>query len=260
MANKSNELTCDFIDLEINNCIPNFRKIYSNEYSVIYEVVRYLKSVENEFIGKDASQKGIFLFSAVIELNRLFQSAVLLFERGLRTSAQIIIRTILELSFNIVEMIKNEEYIQAILFNEIKEADKTVKTANEFNKIDLISPEMICKIQETYRLLSKDNPNAKNNVKELAKKNGFEVEYLTYKTYCTATHVSASVLGKNFKASSSGITFDAGCQLSDFKNDIRSLIGSVLISIPCLVNNYFRDEELSQEYNIISNNFMNTFA
>jgi hypothetical protein len=214
----------EFLDLKINDFIQGFRESHKDEYKVIFDLLQLMGSVKDEFIGKDATQRDIFLLSSIIELNRLFQTAVVLFERGLPTSANIIIRTILELSLNIVETIKNEDYIEEIIFSEIKEIRATVNIAKEFNRLDLIPPEKIQEIQETYDLLAKSNSKKKRSVKDLAQKNGFEVEYLLYKTYCGDTHISASALAKNFNISSLGIDFNAGIRLDDFKYEWKEII------------------------------------
>lgn len=252
---KHNYLDEGFLDFKINECLPMFREDHKEEYDVIFELFQLLKSIEDKFIGKDASQQCIFLFSAVIEINRLFQSAILLYERGLPTSAKIITRTILELSIKIVEMVKNEEFIQEIMLDGICEARSTAYAAQRYNRTDLISPEIIPEIEEAYNSLKKDKPYKKKKIEDIAKKNGLDIEYLLYKTYCSSTHISASTLGMNFKQLSAGIVFDAGIQLDNFKNNLRSLIGIVLISIPCLTNEYFNDEELKAQYNGFSKRF-----
>jgi hypothetical protein len=104
-----------FLDLEINKYLPKFRDRYREEYDVIFELMRYMEIMENKFVDQDASLRVMLLFSAVIEINRLFQSAVLLLEKGLPSAAKIIARTILELSIKMVEMIRNQQYAQEFL-------------------------------------------------------------------------------------------------------------------------------------------------
>jgi hypothetical protein len=95
--------------------------------------------------------------------------------------------------------------------------------------------------------------------KKLAQKNGFEIEYLLYRTYCSDTHKTASALAKNFSTTSSGIVFDAGIQLDDFKYELRRLISIAIIPIPSLISEYFNDEDLNNQYNSICRNFESVF-
>lgn len=248
-----------FLDFKINECLPKFREEHKEEYNVVIDLMRLFNSLKDKFVGKNASEQDIFLLSSIIELNKFFQSAVLLFERGIPSSSNIIIRTILELSLNIVETVKNKEHIQVIMLNEIKETRSTVNIAKEFKRLDLIPSEKKQEIQEAYDWLSDNKPAKKTSVKDLAQKNGFEVEYLLYRTYCGNTHISASALAKNFSESSSGITFDAGIQLGDFKYDLRRLISIAIIPIPSLLSEYFNDEDLNNQYNLICRNFESVF-
>lgn len=134
-----------------------------------------------------------------------------------------------------------------------------VNTARYFNRLDLIESEKIQEIQEAYDTLVKNNYK-KQTVKRLAQKNGFEVEYLLYKIYCGNTHMSVSVLAKNFSVSSLGVIYDGNIQLSDFKNDLCRLIGITMISIPTLVNDYIKDDNLSKQYELLCENLANIFA
>ena len=100
-----------FLDLKINEYLPKFREEHKEKYNVVLDLMQLFNSLKDKFVGKNASEQDIFLLSSIIELNKLFQSAVMLFERGIPSSANIIIRTILELSLNIVETVKNKEHI-----------------------------------------------------------------------------------------------------------------------------------------------------
>lgn len=161
------------------------------------------------------------------------------------------------MSLNIVETVKNEEYIQEIMFDEIKKTRSTVNIAQEFNRLDLIPTEKIQEIQETYDLLKKSN--TKKSVKDLAQKNGFEVEYLLYRTYCGDTHLSPSALAKNFNISYLGIDFNADIRLDDFEYDLRRLISIAIISLPSLINDYMGDDDLMKRYDLICGNYEKVF-
>ena len=84
-----------FLDFKINDCLPKFREEHKEEYKVVIDLMQLFNSLKDKFVGKNASEQDIFLLSSIIELNKLFQSAVLLFERGIPSSGNIIIRTIL---------------------------------------------------------------------------------------------------------------------------------------------------------------------
>jgi hypothetical protein len=246
-----------FLDLEINKYLPKFRDRYREEYDVIFELMRYMEIMENKFVDQDASLRVMLLFSAVIEINRLFQSAVLLLEKGLPSAAKIIARTILELSIKMVEMIRNQQYAQEFLVEDICEARCTINKAKKYNKLDLFSVDQIEKTESIYQTLG--NKAEKVTVKHLAEKNNLLSEYLLYRSYCDNTHMSASALGENLKILPEGIVYDTGIQVNNFKKDLRCLISIVLISMPFFINEYFKDENMKGQYDALCEKFANIF-
>ena len=63
-----------------------------------------------------------------------------------------------------VEMVKNEEFIQEIMLDGICEARSTAYAAQRYNRTDLISPEIIPEIEETYNSLKKDKQYKKKKI------------------------------------------------------------------------------------------------
>lgn len=76
----------------------------------------------------EKTRQDLYVLSSLTELNELFQSVVLLLERGLKDSAYIIIRSILELIFRIIEVIRNEKFIDTLSLKQ--QYDKYKKTPN----------------------------------------------------------------------------------------------------------------------------------
>ena len=71
-----------FLDLKLNAIITAFRREHNAEYAVVFKVVSFLDEAQDCFVGKKVSKQDMFLSASIMELNKLFQSAVLLFERG----------------------------------------------------------------------------------------------------------------------------------------------------------------------------------
>ena len=109
------KLTDGFIDLMINENLIKFRNKYKNEYALIRETKNLLECMQHKFIDQDVPINEMYIATALVELNKLFQSAILLFERGLLESGNIIIRSCLELSFKIVELIKNKSFFDDMI-------------------------------------------------------------------------------------------------------------------------------------------------
>ena len=66
-SDKYNDLAHRFLDLKINEHLPKFREEHKKEYNVVIELMQLLCSLEDKFVGKDASRRDIFLLSSIIE-------------------------------------------------------------------------------------------------------------------------------------------------------------------------------------------------
>ena len=78
-----------FLDLKLNTIITAFRQEHNAEYAVVFKVKSFLDEAQDCFVGKKVSKQDMFLSASIMELNKLFQSAVVLLREGflhLRTS------------------------------------------------------------------------------------------------------------------------------------------------------------------------------
>ncbi len=82
--------------------------------------------------------KDVYLLASIVQLNKLYQSAILLFERGLRESANIIIRTIIEVSFKNIEVMRNIEFINELWLEQQYQNKKCLENIKNKKLFDLI--------------------------------------------------------------------------------------------------------------------------
>ena len=248
----------EFLNLDSHENLLQFRNQYKDEYNMIYELVQFLGEIANSLTKVNSSQRNIMLISSVLELNRLFQSAVILLEKGISSSAKVVTRTILELSLKIIETVKNEDYVNESIQNEIEEAFSTLKVAEKYGKIDLIPLETRQEIQNAKKQIGKKK-DTRISLKQIAEKNDMLVEYLLYRTYCSNTHISASALADNFKSTSNGVVFQYGIKCDNFKIDLRMLISIVMISLPVLANEYLKNDNMKEQYEVMCSKFYSIF-
>lgn len=204
---------------------------------------------------KGAFQQNAYIMASITQLYKLYQSAVLLFERGLKESANVLIRTILDLSFKIIEVVRNEDYVDELLVQDDKQLLKTLKDIKENKIFDLI-PENVVK---EYIQVSEDRTN-KNKIKtltayELAHKNRLEKEYILYRLQCDYTHQSTNVVGNVIKNSGKDVCIDASFQMDDFKKSIAWLISITTIILPILIDEYIMDMDIKNKYNSFMDKF-----
>lgn len=257
-VNMDNEikLTDGFIDLKINENLLGFRNVHQKEYAIIRETKTLLDSMQREFINQDASKSEMYLVTAIIELNKLFQSAVVLFERGLLESGNIIIRSCLELSFKIVEIIKNKNFVDDM----IKELNhETITTLNiiKSNKLYDIVPKL-----EVKRMLSIYNTaGAKPKISpfKLAKKNDLMREYILYRLYCNDSHQSIATLSEIQIFEDNGVRLNGNLRLDKFSESVYMLISIIMIPFPTLIDEVFTDDKVKEQYEKLKENFQNVF-
>lgn len=250
------KLTDGFMDLILNESLPSFRNEHKKEYEIIRETKDLLVSVQREFINQDVSKSEIYLVTAIIELNKLFQSAVVLFERGLLESGNIIIRSCLELSFKIVELIKNKNFVDDM----IKELNhETITTLNiiKRNKLYDVFPK-----SEVKRMLSIYNTaEAKPEISpfRLAKKNDLMREYILYRLYCNDSHQSIASLSEIQIFEDNGVRLNGNLRLDKFSESVYMLISIIMIPFPTLIDKVFTDDKVKKQYEILKENFQNVF-
>lgn len=257
-VNMDNEikLTDGFIDLKINENLLGFRNVHQKEYAIIRETKTLLDSMQREFINQDASKSEMYLVTAIIELNKLFQSAVVLFERGLLESGNIIIRSCLELSFKIVEIIKNKNFVDDM----IKELNhETITTLNiiKSNKLYDIVPKL-----EVKRMLSIYNTagtKPKISPFKLEKKNDLMREYILYRLYCNDSHQSIATLSEIQIFEDNGVRLNGNLRLDKFSESVYMLISIIMIPFPTLIDEVFTDDKVKEQYEKLKENFQNVF-
>ena len=245
-----------YLDLKINSCIEVFRVRYKDEYECLKEIDSFLYKIQDELIKKGVSQQNTFIMASLVQLQKLYDSSILLFERGLVEAGNTLIRPILELSFKIIEVIKNEEFVEDLLLEEQYENLKLMNDIEEHKLFELVPENQLKEYKEIIekRIGARKRPKTKAN--QLADKNGLYREYILYRLQCEYVHQSTGVIGRTIKITSDGkIYVDADLQLKDFKTSIAWLLSITTISIGILLKDYIQNEDLIKEYNKIVERF-----
>ena len=248
-----------FLDLKLNTIITAFRQEHNAEYAVVFKVKSFLDEAQDCFVGKKVSKQDMFLSASIVELNKLFQSAVVLFERGLPSSANIIVRSILELSFKIIELIKNENFLQEMIMDSNL---KTLKTLNDIknNKLyNVVPSDLVEELLEDCRRKKTQSCNVNIGASALADRNGLKKEYILYRTYCDYTHQSLSAINEIIDITSQGVTLDGDIKLTNFSESLALLISITMISFPYFAQHSLIDEKIKDQFVLLRENFGEVF-
>lgn len=245
-----------FFDLKINEQIPQFRNIYKKEYELIRAIKTLFDKVSHNFIGQTITENELYLSTAIVEINKLFQSAVVLFERGLLESGNIIIRSCLELSFKIIELTKNENFVHDMKKEVNSETRSTLNIINEKKLYNLVPKETV---DELLSKLNLKEPKFKINAIQLAEKNDLLDAYIIYRLYCNESHQSMATLSEIQIFDAEGVRLNGNLRLEDFSKAIYMLISVVVIPFPTLIEKFSDCVELKEQYEALVEDIKNTF-
>lgn len=250
------QLTDGFMDLLINESLPKFRNAHKKEYEIIRETKNLFDKVQHKFVGQMVTKNEMYLVTAMIDLSKLFQSAVVLFERGLLESGNIIIRSCLDLSFKIVELIKNNNFVDDMVKELNSETRSTLNIIKQKKIYDVVPKEVV---EDLLRKHNLKEPKFKISTLKLAEKNNLMQAYILYRLYCNDCHQSIATLNEIQIFEAEGVHLNGNLRLEKFSESIYMLISIVMIPFSTLIDELFADDELKKQYESLKENFQNTF-
>lgn len=247
----------EFIDLEVNDSIKKFRKSNSKLYKLLYELIDILRECE-VYINKLGTEKNnVYLLAMFMQLNKFFQGSILMFERGLKDIGNSLIRTCFELSIKIIELIKNQDFIEEYELESYFEIKTTIKIMLDKQMYDFVPEKDLEKCLKLcdIRINNKKRPNVK--IIDLIKKNGLYEEYVLYRLYCNYTHQSIDQIKSIIHSNEFKVTIDGDFKLDEFNDSISMLFSVVIIVLPVLIEDYIKNEELREIYNTFNKKIEN---
>lgn len=251
MDNNNLKLEDGFLDLKLNEAITAFREEHKTEYRVLLRVKSFLYEVQDCFVGKTVSEQDKFLAVSIVELNKLFQSAVLLYERGLPEAANIVARSILELSFKTIELIRNENFLQELKMDINTNVSKTLRNIKENELYDMVSQTRLDELLSTSQQLKTQYGNGDISVKKLTERNKMPREYILYRMFCDYPHQSLKVIDEIIDYTPDGVNLNGDLRLDDFSHSILMLVSITMISFPKLLEHSLIDEKLKEQFELL---------
>ena len=250
MVNKSGS---GFLSTEINDCIPIFRKRFASEYELIDQINEFYYDLQNCFVGHEATLEIVYYLTALTELHKLYQSVILLLERGLDSSANIVMRSTIELTLKLLEAIRNPDQIDAFIAHDEETHLKILKEFQKNSGIEIDAPISNDKVSSEHK------KHKHLTTRELAEQNECGPLYTIYRLLCDDTHQSPYVLGQHIEKTENGVLVDAGFQLEKFRQTLALLISIVINPIPKIFCIIPCGDGLGKQYKLIENTYMNLF-
>ena len=184
----------EFIDLIVNDCLFDFRKEHRDEYEIINRLINLFRNCEEQLEGLESNRENKFILASIIQLNKLYQSSVILLERGLKESANIIIRSILELSLKVISVIHNEKFLDILLNDEAIELKKLLNEIKENKFFDMIPQKTVDEYIKTCEENIDINIKEKPTVYKMAYNNNLKKVYTFYRLQCDYAHQNTNIV------------------------------------------------------------------
>lgn len=249
----------EYIDLIVNEYLPEFRQKHSNEYEIIYQLINLFRICEKQLEGLEVNRKNKFILASIMQLNKLYQSSVILFERGLKESANIIIRSILELSLKLISVIHDENFLDILLNDEAIEFKKLLNEIKENKFFDMIPKKIVDEYIKTCEENIDINIKEKPRVYKMASNNNLKKVYIFYRLQCDYTHQNTNIVAGIVKETDKVCYVDGNFQLEDFKFSVAYLISITIIAFPVIINEYLKNDNIKQQYDLFMENFEKSF-
>lgn len=242
----------EFIDLKVYDYIKDFRKKNKIIYNLLYELIDILRRCEAQIEKIGTKKNNVYLLAMLMQLNKFFQSAILMFEHGLKDVGESLIRTCLELAIKIIELIKNKDFIEDYELESFFEMRTTTKIMLDKQIYDLVSKQTLEKCLELCNRKIGDKKRPKIKINHLIEKNGLYREYVLYRLHCNYTHQSIDQMNNIISSNKFKVTIDGNFQLDKFNDSIAMLISVLMIVLPVLIEEYIKNEELKVDYNVFN--------
>jgi ribosomal protein S17E len=192
--------------------------------------------------------------------NNFFQSIIILCERGLFSSADIIVRSLIELYW-IIQCIENDHsFVDAFLATDVHDRLEILKKIIRYPDAFNISESALKKYQDDFNFLKKDikeNKIIKYTKSQLAEKANDINGYVTaYNALSSIVHSSVRSLENYIQLSSDNKleSIITGIELSGGEKTLLTAMFYQLRSLNVLLN-LFSEEEIASELEVISTKY-----
>lgn len=242
--NNEIELENGYIDDNFAINIQN-KKIQNLElYKLVEELNKLLYDIEKNFIGKNSSERELYIFTSFSQIHISCQSFIILIERELYSDAQIILRAIYEKILNLKMVILEEDYIKRILKDSLIQGHSILKKIKENRLYELINEKIVDIRIEEYKNKIEEMANIKGtmNMSDIADKVGMKQKYVSYKLLSEYTHNDLTVMMQNLKFEKEGVIINGAQAYGEFSDEILKFVECVEYAIRA-ISEYFNNKE-----------------
>ena len=224
----------NFLDTNIKKFVKQVRKKYSLIFKAIFSFNNLSKDIEKHFVKENVKDVDIYVFTIFNKIHNIFQSAVLLTERGLCNDALILLRTMYESIFKMKYAIKEEKNLDIIINDELLKQKGILKKIKKYKLFEYMEEEdIVIKLKE---IEEKITDKKQLNTETLSEDVGMNEQYIIYKYLCNYVHNNFSAIIEKVKETEEGIVIESGFDCENICSTLLFLLEGFKDAIKCISN------------------------
>ena len=236
-----------------NKNIYNLRNQYKTEYEIADKIGELLYYVAETYCIKGTEQRNVYVTASIIQIYKYYQSSIILLERGLNEAAFSLVRSMIELSFKIIEVIRNKNSLYKIILKEQFEEKSILNYLKEKELYNLVDKETLNKkLEEIDKVIEgKKKPKKETSIYTIGDNNELYDAYAVYKYNCDYVHLSTRTIMEKVEFNKDGIFINSNPEFKNFKENINFIITIPLFILPYIVE-YVNTEDVNKKFNRIN--------
>lgn len=240
---KKIELDKGFLDDKMNIVIEDIKNKYKEEIKLLYafndicyKVIGNYKDLEIDKTNEEL----LYLLPAFIEINKQYQSAIIMLEYGFENNFESILRNIFELSFQMLYVFQDSNNMYRLEKRTYSKTMEKLKYIDENKLYDILPKDLLdnqnSKLEKNKEELK--NLGIKNSpeIKDICKMLNMERDYSYYRYLSDYVHCDYSVIMSLSDYTDKGLRFQTTGNYDNFSNNSLRLIYSIELVLNKMIN------------------------
>ena len=250
-----------FLDNGIQDKIIKVKTKYGYIFDLMNNFNMLSYKIMDNYAGIEANDKNLYILPAFVEINKLYQSSIIMLEYGLKSSFESLLRNIIELWIQMIYVFNNSNNVYRLEKSTYAETKKKLDFICE-NKLYEIIPEesankIKTKLEKEIQGMEMRGIKKAPNVKDMCDSLKLKKEYAYYCFESDYTHSDYSnVVGLNI-TTEKGVYINANGSYDLFENDSLRLLSVLEEIVLKMIEEYV--PSLKGEYDLLIKTAIGTF-
>lgn len=234
-----------FLSEDIFEYVTKNRTKYKETFSLVTDLNKYSQSLMFKINAHENAYQELILSALYIRALQLFQSIIILAERGIDSATRILIRGLMEVMFTLVACSKNKEVARRYILNDKFDSIKSIRRIKQYKGKSLLPN--IKRMLNQEKKLEEEIKNEKIipiSIEEMSKIAGLHSHYLTvYDALSRTAHVKIKDIEQNLNLSENKFVW--GPKDVEIEYLLQTIAGYIII-ISNHINEFFKIENVDK--------------